>query len=121
MRNRKLHLSVLLLVLITLPLILVACSPKSKADVTVKMTDFAYDPAEIMVKAGQSVKIELRNEGAVVHDFSVPEIKYSSRDLAPGETKVVEVTFPKAGEYDLICTVPGHEALGMVGKIIVTD
>lgn len=121
MRNRKLHLSVLVLALIALPLLLGACSFRSKADVTVKMTDFAFDPTEITVKAGRPVKIELSNEGAVVHDFSVPQIKYSSKDLAPREIKLIDVTFPQAGEYDLICTVPGHEALGMVGKIIVTD
>lgn len=115
--NRR--LMAVLLLLLALPLT-AACGAK-KSDMTVKLMDFAFDPDEIHLRVGQTYKVNLANEGSVVHDFSVPDVGFDSRDIAPGENKLVELKFAKAGEYKLVCTVPGHEVLGMVGKIVVTE
>jgi azurin len=40
--------------------------------------------------------------------------------LAGGETDVIEFTVPETpGEYEFVCTFPGHYAAGMVGVLIV--
>jgi len=42
--------------------------------------------------------------------------------LGAGETDTITFTVPETtGEYDYICTFPGHFAAGMVGKLIVQE
>lgn len=89
--------------------------------VKVEMTEFAFSPDTLTAKVGEPLKLNLVNEGSVVHDFVIEATGTSSGELAAGESKVVEVTFQEAGEYDFICSVPGHATSGMVGKITVTD
>jgi uncharacterized cupredoxin-like copper-binding protein len=40
-------------------------------------------------------------------------------DIAPGKEKVLEVNL-KAGNYLLVCNIPGHYAAGMVTPFVVT-
>jgi uncharacterized cupredoxin-like copper-binding protein len=37
-----------------------------------------------------------------------------------GTTRATTVTFAKPGSYLFICHLPGHEAYGMVGTVVVT-
>ncbi len=42
--------------------------------------------------------------------------------LGNGETDTITFTVPEqTGEYDYVCTFPGHFAAGMVGKLIVQE
>lgn len=50
------------------------------------------------------------------HTFTVDDLGIDM-ELDSGETKTLTYTFDKAGVYKLIC-IP-HEALGMVGEIVV--
>jgi azurin len=44
----------------------------------------------------------------------------TTRMLGDGETDTITFTVPdETGEYDYVCTFPGHFAGGMVGKLIV--
>lgn len=86
-------------------------------EIAVALADHRFDPARLHVRAGERVRVRVRNEGRVVHDFTVPEAGVSSGRLAPGESGVAEFTLQRPGEYRLVCTVPGHEALGMKGVI----
>jgi plastocyanin len=78
-----------------------------------------FDPAELTIKVGETVRW-VNDSG--VHDVSstkVPEGATAFKSelfTAPGMT--FEHTFTVPGEYEYVCTP--HEALGMVGKIIVT-
>lgn len=83
--------------------------------------DFRFNPNELTAKVGETLKLNIVNEGSLVHDFVIEETGTTSGELSGGESKVIEVTFQQAGEYDFICTVPGHATAGMVGKITVTD
>jgi uncharacterized cupredoxin-like copper-binding protein len=40
-------------------------------------------------------------------------------DIAPGKEKVLELSLP-AGNYLLVCNIPGHYAAGMVTPFVVT-
>ena len=57
-------------------------------------------------------------------DFIPPDRKdqvLANSDLVGGgETTILEFTAPAAGEYDFVCTFPGHAAV-MNGKMIVTE
>lgn len=83
--------------------------------------DFRFSPNELTAKVGEPLKLNIVNEGSVVHDFDIEATGTTSGELAGGESKVIEVTFQEAGEYDFICTVAGHATAGMVGKITVTE
>lgn len=87
---------------------------------------------EIRVKAGDSVTINLVNNGKMPHAFGVltnpedPEsivfdAKFGSANnpILKGQTGSVTFIADRTGNYLYICTVPGHETLGMKGNFIV--
>ncbi len=39
-------------------------------EITITMTDFAFEPAQITAMVGQPVKLTLVNNGALLHDFT---------------------------------------------------
>ena len=104
--------------------------------IDVVMKEFAYDPAAVTVRAGETVKFVFRNEGAVVHDaFLGDEAAQAEHEremagddgheghdalkVAPGRTGELTHTFEKAGEALIIgCHETGHWAAGM--KLTVT-
>ncbi|TVQ65310.1 MAG: hypothetical protein EA360_10165 [Balneolaceae bacterium] len=58
------------------------------------------------------------------NDYIAPafedQVIVTTRMLGNGETDTITFTAPEApGEYDYVCTFPGHFAGGMVGKLIV--
>ena len=96
----------------------------------------------IEVMAGQPVKLTLRNNDTVDHDFSIMEIPMAAMgataepmaghdmgDMATdpelhmaalmGATNTIEFTPTKPGTYEFFCTVAGHKEAGMVGTLIV--
>ena len=86
----------------------------------VVMSEFKFDPVNVVIKAGQPTKVTARNSGAVVHDWLVnlDGQQYQAK-ANPGQTAAVEFIAPKAGTYRVVCTEPGHEQAGMVGQLVV--
>ena len=130
-------------------LLLAACGQSQPAASTppalaVAAKEFAFAPAALTVKAGQPVTINLQNQGAVEHDWSVREIEItgeakSSGDAHSGHMMGVMRNQPKLhlvaaiggkstltftpstpGTYEFYCTVAGHKDAGMVGTLMVT-
>jgi nitrite reductase (NO-forming) len=85
--------------------------------VEVDMVDLAFNPTELTIPANTDVTIHAVNSGALPHTFTIPDV-VDTGELAAGDSKDVTVNLPP-GEYDFHCAVPGHEAAGMVGKLIV--
>lgn len=86
--------------------------------VTLEGFDIGWTQKEITVARGGT--INLVNAGAAPHNFDVEALGILV-DMPPGET--VPYTLPAdaaPGEYEFICSVPGHAPAGMVGKLIVT-
>ena len=104
------------------------------------MSEMKFDKKNITVQAGSWVRINLVNEGvdpAMLHNIVF--VKYGTRkevakqsieagpdlqfvpkssdviaysDLAdPGETVVLEFEAPDKGNYEFICTYPGHSEI----------
>ena len=104
------------------------------------MSEMKFDKKNITVQAGSWVRIKLVNEGvdpAMLHNIVF--VKYGTRkevakqsieagpdlqfvpkspdviaysDLAdPGETVVLEFEAPEKGNYEFICTYPGHSEI----------
>ena len=90
--------------------------------ITAKRGGFAFEPNTITVPVNQPVAITLKNPDTQAHDWRVrgtglPEEPTLYAD--PGKEQTKTFTFPRAGEFQTYCSLPGHEAAGMVGKLIV--
>ena len=62
------------------------------------------------------VTFRVTNRGSVKHDFKIDGGK--TKLIAPGKTRTLTVTLKK-GTYSYRCTVPGHAAAGMKGRLTV--
>jgi uncharacterized cupredoxin-like copper-binding protein len=90
-----------------------------KATVTVVTGDFSFSVDATEVPAG-TVSFIVKNNGNIPHDFSISGngVEQKTSMIDPGKTAVLEVDL-KPGTYTYICTVPGHEMLGMKGTLTV--
>ena len=137
----------LLLVLALLALVLAACaggpgdSSGEVRSVAVSMTDdMGYDPTKFDYFAGETVRFEVTNEGAVRHEFFVGDVAAHEEHAAemaeigesgmghgeangvsvePGQTETLEMTFADAGALLAGCHEPGHYEAGMVADITI--
>jgi uncharacterized cupredoxin-like copper-binding protein len=96
-----------------------------------------YLRSEVTVRAGVPVTFVLRNGDPIDHEWIVGDAAVHERHrtgtepvhasrptevtIPAGTTRVTTVTFNTPGTYLYICHLPGHEAYGMVGTVVVTD
>jgi uncharacterized cupredoxin-like copper-binding protein len=100
--------------------------------------DMRFTPDRLEVGAGETVRIVIRNAGAVQHEFVLgtkavldehaalmarfPAMEHDEPYMAhvpPGKTGEIVWTFNRAGEFDFACLIAGHYQAGMVGKVRV--
>lgn len=77
---------------------------------------------DLKVKENAVVLISVVNGDGAVHDIAVPEFRAQS-DQISGKGAATAIVFraTKNGTFEYICTLPGHKAAGMFGKLIVGD
>ncbi|HEX5693093.1 MAG TPA: copper-containing nitrite reductase, partial [Arenimonas sp.] len=76
----------------------------------------------LRVAEGAVVQITLVNGDGALHDIAVPDFGAQSDQLAgKGSATTIVFRATKAGTFEYWCTLPGHKAAGMVGKLIVGD
>jgi uncharacterized cupredoxin-like copper-binding protein len=83
--------------------------------VTVTATEFHFKFSKTSVPHG-SVTFTVVNKGHVAHDFKIGGKKTPL--IKPGKSAKLTVTL-KAGKIAYLCTVAGHAAAGMKGKLTV--
>jgi uncharacterized cupredoxin-like copper-binding protein len=133
-----------LLVFVSLILLSACAAQPSKPDtnITVEMTDFAYNPSSITVPVGEPITLTLKNVGNIEHDFVVEQIDATTKVLEDsgsdahhahgeeqnydlhvsanaGDTSVIQMTVSEPGTYKVFCSVEGHEEAGMIGELVV--
>ena len=85
-------------------------------------TEYAFDPATVVVEGGGPVQVELENRGSLAHNLRVLGSDGADIGGTPtfqgGETKAGTVEVDP-GTYQMICSVGNHEELGMVGELQV--
>jgi len=84
--------------------------------VDVKTVDLKFEPAEFTVAAGVDVTVNLTNDGALPHDFTIDDPAVASEEIAGGASTTFTMNLP-AGTYDFYCSIPGHKEAGMVGTV----
>lgn len=111
--------------------------------VVAALDEFAYDPAEVQVDAGETITFEVTNTGELIHEFVIGDAALQDEhkqemaemidggtmmmsdepnavSLAAGETKRITWHFTESGELMFACHQPGHFASGMVGNVEVS-
>ncbi len=110
---------------------------------TIQVTarEFSFSPEQITLKAGDTVVLEVQNQGTVIHDLTVmkmpvqdeKELAGAHHDMSgtdmkdvtvhvaveAGQTGKVQFRPNQAGTYTFLCTQPAHKESGMTGTIVV--
>jgi len=97
-----------------------AMSQDEVREIIVEGSNFKFAPTAITVKKGEKVKLVFKNSGGM-HDFVVDELDVRTKIIASGATDTVEFTASEVGTFEFYCSVGTHRAMGMVGKITVTE
>ncbi len=100
--------------------------------ISMDMGEFYFDPDDISGDAGSELTIELENTGSQVHNFTIEEgdargdgfdawpDSEVQLELTEGESGSLTLSLPdEAGEYEFICTIPGHYESGQWGTLTV--
>jgi nitrite reductase (NO-forming) len=81
--------------------------------------DKVVDPT-LHVGKNAIVQITLVNGDGAVHDISVEDFQVlSDRVMGKGASTVVAFRADRDGTFPYFCTMPGHRAAGMEGKLVV--
>jgi len=96
-----------------------------------------FEPALVRVPAGRPITFVITNSDPIDHEWIVGDAATHERhrtgtepvhDARPTEVSIpsgtikrTTVTFAAAGPELFICHLPGHEAYGMVGTVVVTN
>ncbi len=77
---------------------------------------------DLRVPENAVVQINLINGDGAIHDIAIPEFGVNSEQVI-GLDAATAVVFraAKNGTFEYLCTLPGHKAAGMYGKLIVGD
>ena len=95
-----------------------------------------FQPGEIRVQAGVPVRFVLVNHDPIDHEWIVGDEKVhaahrtgaepthgarpTEQTIEAGRQVETVVTFDQPGQLTFICHLPGHEAYGMTGTLVVT-
>jgi plastocyanin len=91
----------------------VASGPGGPDATKVIAVDNAFEPDRVELPAGDEAQIEITNEGATRHDFTIEALELSTGVLEPGDVATATVIVPQ-GETMYRCTIHG----GMEGTIV---
>lgn len=101
--------------------------------------DMRFSPAQLRVREGETVRLRLRNRGAVMHELVIgtreeldkhaelmrrfPDMEHEEAHMShvpPGQRGEIVWHFNRPGEFEFACLIPGHYEAGMRGVITVT-
>jgi uncharacterized cupredoxin-like copper-binding protein len=118
--RKVLAVGVLVTAVASLAVVVPALSaPKAAKATTITVTagkpvEFAFALSKKKIPVGV-VTFKVVNRGKLAHDFKISAKK--TKQLSPGQSATIKVTYKKAGTVPFLCTLPGHAAGGMKGVI----
>lgn len=112
---------------------------KVSRSIEITMDDsMRFTPAQVSVKAGETVRFFVKNSGKVQHEMVIgttaelqehaemmrkmPGMQHADANMiavAPGKRGGMVWQFTKPGRYEFACLIPGHLEAGMKGVINV--
>lgn len=119
-------------ILAVLVLAAVTQAASAQETINISLTDYAFAPAAIDLKAGVAYHLHFINGGSKDHDFTAPEFFIASQVAPEDQGKIsrgkvsvdkgreVDVAImPARGNYKFTCTHFMHNMMGMHGAITV--
>ena len=110
--------------------------------VEVRMNDqMRFEPSNLQVRAGETVRFFVRNEGQLTHEMVIGTAEAirehaaamqkgaahahgssaAAISVAPKKAGELVVTFKEPASLELACLEPGHFEAGMRGKLLVAQ
>lgn len=96
-----------------------AAEGSTSQTITVSLSEFALTPT--MVSAAPGDTLHVVNVGSMVHTVQIAQGGQTTGDIQPGGSADITLTGFADGDYDLICTIPGHAGSGMTGMLMVSS
>jgi plastocyanin len=95
-------------------------SSSTTLHISAKAAGLAFSTTHLTAAHG-TVTIMMKNLSPLPHDISIQGngVNKKGKLVPKGGTSIVTATLKK-GTYTFLCTVPGHAAAGMKGKLTVT-
>ncbi|WP_298817649.1 cupredoxin domain-containing protein [Chloroflexus sp.] len=132
---RKIWLLLIVIALMVVPLTACSRRPTPVTEIDMVLTDYVFEPKEMIIPPGQTITLNITNKGAVVHEFVImkygttigesfgdedEENIYWEVEVEPGQTMTVTFTSPEQpGQYQFVCGIEGHYTAGMAGTLQV--
>ena len=85
--------------------------------VEVRATSYAFEPAQLRVRAGEEIQIALTAEDTM-HDLAI-EGRPNVVGAIPGMIGSGFFKFDRPGTYAVYCSIDGHREAGMTGTLVV--
>jgi len=101
-------------------LVVSATAPSDDAlvdDVAVVASGFAWEPGVVTYDASNASGLWVDNRDFAHHAFAVPDLGIDVQ-LPASKARRVELGDVASGQYQIVCTIPGHE--NMTGTLVVT-
>src|SRR5690606_17381399 len=77
---------------------------------------------QLNIPENSVVQINLVNGDGAVHDIAVPDLGIKSDNITgQGSSTSIVFRVGESGIIKYICSLPGHEAAGMVGELVVGE
>jgi len=110
--------------------VIVPASQDNVQRLEIIVDSYSFAPNRFVVKKDIPVELILKSATWIVpHNFVLKSPEAGIRieeEIGPGETTIVRFTPTRVGEFRFSCTkklllFPSHEALGMVGTLVVAQ
>jgi uncharacterized cupredoxin-like copper-binding protein len=125
---------VVALLLLAVGAAMAGCAAQPRT-VTITIHYSAFDPPQLHVPRGVPITFVLVNEDPIDHEWLIGDAAFhdahrtgthethgevATEVTVPAlETATTTITFDEAGTLAYVCHLPGHEAYGMIGTLVV--
>ncbi len=95
-------------------------SSSTTLHISAKAAGLAFSTTHLTAPHG-TVTIMMKNLSVIPHDVAIQGngVSKKGKIVGKGATSIATATLKK-GTYTFLCTVPGHAAAGMKGKLTIT-
>ena len=95
----------------------------SAQEVKINLSEFQFNPSDVHVTQGQTVRFVATNSGKFPHNIAFKKddknLTVFAEPIKGGQSGDAEFTFQEAGTWQMYCPVGKHADQGMVGQALV--
>ena len=87
--------------------------------VNVVLSNYQFEPRTYQFNQGDQVEFNLESDDGV-HTFSIQQLDINWV-IDSDKAQTHRFIFTDSGKYKLVCLIPPHDSLGMIGTVIVNE